>query len=123
MRSRPNPGFNAPVNLIVRPRVHVVRRLSDLLAMALICVAVQACVYLPSTIETYDPECQVVVRHMTLQQVQVDAMIGCQNQACVAMILAVGATTAASVIVSGSVVVVGNIVYWLERRSACRQAI
>jgi hypothetical protein len=38
------------------------------------------------------------------------------------MILAVGATTAASVIVSGSVVIVGNIAYWLERQATCRRA-
>jgi len=54
--------------------------------------------------------------------VQVAAIGGCQNQSCLAMILAVGATTAASVIVSGSIVIVGNIAYWLERQATCRRA-
>ena len=92
------------------------------LEAALVCVALQACVYLPSTIEVYDPECQIVAKHMTLQEVQLAAMVSCQNQSCVAMILAAGATTAASVIVSGSIVIVGNIAYWLERQSTCRRA-
>ena len=102
--------------------MHAVFRASPFLGPALICAALQACVYLPSTIEVYDPECRVVSKHMTLQEVQVAALVGCQNQSCVAMILAVGATTAASVIVSGSIVVVGNIAYWLERQATCRPA-
>lgn len=99
-----------------------VRRASTYPALALTCAALEACVYLPSTIEFYDPECQAVAKHMTLQEVQVAAIGSCQNQSCVAMILAVGATAAASVIVSGSIVIVGNIAYWLERRSTCRRA-
>jgi hypothetical protein len=93
-------------------------------AAASICAALQACVvFLPSTIEVYDPECQVVAKRMTLQEVQVAAIGSCQNQSCVAMILAIGATAAASVIVSGSIVIVGNIAYWLERQSTCRPAV
>ena len=88
----------------------------------MICAVLQACVFLPSTIEIYDPECKVVAKQMTLQAVQVAAIGGCQNQSCVAMILAVGATAAASAIVSGSIVIVGNIAYWLERQSTCRPA-
>jgi hypothetical protein len=102
--------------------VHAVRTINAFLGAALICATLQACVYLPSTVEFYDPECQIVAKHMTLQEVQVAAIGGCQNQSCVAMILAVGATTAASVIVSGSIVIVGNIAYWLERQSTCRRA-
>ena len=102
--------------------MHAVPRVSISLGSALICAALQACVFLPSTIEFYDPECQVVAKQMTLQAVQVAAIGGCQNQSCVAMILAVGATAAASAIVSGSIVIVGNIAYWLERQSTCRPA-
>jgi len=102
--------------------MHAVFRASPFLGPTLICAALQACVYLPSTIETYDPECQNVAKHMALQEVQVAAIYNCQNQSCVAMIVAVGATTAASVIVSGSVVIVGNIAYWLERQATCRRA-
>ena len=102
--------------------MHAVRRVGDFLAATLICAAVQACVYLPSTIESYDSECRNVAKHMTLQEVQIGAIGSCQNQSCVAMILAVGATTAASVIVSGSIVIVGNVAYWLERQATCRRA-
>ena len=102
--------------------MRAVPRVDAFAGALLICATVQACVYLPSTIEIYDPECQIVAKHMTLQEVQVAAIGGCQNQSCLAMILAVGATTAASVIVSGSIVIVGNIAYWLERQATCRRA-
>jgi hypothetical protein len=98
-----------------------VPRVTACLGTVSICVALQACVYLPSTIEFYDPECQIVAKHMMLQEVQVAAVASCQNQSCVAMILAIGAATAATVIVSGSIVVAGNIVYWLERQPTCRR--
>jgi hypothetical protein len=97
------------------------RRVSAWLVAAPVCAGLQACIYLPSTLEVYDAECQVVAKHMTLQEVQVAAVGGCQNQSCVALIVAVAATTAASVIVSGSIVIVGNVAYWLERRSACQR--
>jgi len=122
MAPRPSASPARPVSLNVEPRVHAASRASACVGALLVCAALQACVYLPSTIEVYDPECRVVSKHMTLQEVQVAALVGCQNQSCVAMILAVGATTAASVIVSGSIVVVGNIAYWLERQATCRPA-
>ena len=106
----------------VRPWGHAVPRVGAIAGALLIGATLQACVYLPSTIEVYDPGCQIVAKHMTLQEVQVAAIGGCQNQSCLAMILAVGATTAASAIVSGSIVIVGNIAYWLERQLTCQRS-
>ena len=104
-------------------RVPAVSRFCTSLAAALICTALQACVvFLPSTMEIYDPECQVVSKRMTLQDVQLGVIATCQNQSCLAMVVAAGVTAAASVIVSGSIVVVGNNAYWLERQSTCRPA-
>ena len=86
------------------------------------CATLQACVFLPGTIGVYDPECQIVAKHMVLQEVQIAAIGDCQNRSCVEVILALGATAAASAIVSGSIVIAGNIAYWLERQSTCRRA-
>ncbi|MBC8057084.1 MAG: hypothetical protein H7Y61_10945, partial [Rhizobiales bacterium] len=51
---------------------------------------------------------------------QVAAIQRCENQGCAALVVGAIAVTTATVIVSGSIVVVGNIVYWLERRARCR---
>jgi hypothetical protein len=82
-------------------------------------VLLQACMYLPRTTQTFDPECRVVANHMVLQEVQLGAIQRCSNEGCVALIVGAGVTAVASAIISGTIVVVGNIAYWLERRAEC----
>lgn len=95
------------------------RLLPALLAMAL--ASAGGCVFLPETTSAYDPACDVVRRHMMLKPHQVDAFVGCQNERCGALLVLAGAVTAASVVVSGSVAVVGDAVYWLEAQGQCRR--
>ena len=73
----------------------------------------------PHTVMTYDSTCRMVVRQMTLQPVQVASIGGCANQACVTLVAAAAVTGLASTIVSGSIAVVGNAVYWIERQGQC----
>ena len=77
------------------------------------------CVIVPVTTEEYDPDCQVVTHHMQLQAVQVAEINHCSNQGCGAVVIAGLGVTAASAIVSGSIVVIGNMAYWAERRASC----
>ncbi len=77
------------------------------------------CVIVPVTTEEYDPDCQVVTHHMQLQAVQVAEINHCSNQSCGAVVIAGLGVTAASAIVSGSIVVIGNMAYWAERRASC----
>lgn len=77
------------------------------------------CVYLPNTTTTYDDICQTHKRHMRLEVQQVGTLMGCQGDACVAALVAFGAVSAATAIVSGSIVMVGNVVYWLEEQGRC----
>ncbi|HEY9066281.1 MAG TPA: hypothetical protein VIO33_14950 [Burkholderiaceae bacterium] len=82
-------------------------------------VLLQACVYVPRNTQTFDRDCQVVANHLVLQEVQVGAIQRCANEGCVALIVAAGVTAVASVIISGTIVVVGNVAYWLERKAGC----
>ena len=82
-------------------------------------VLLQACVYVPRTTQVFDRECQVVANHLVLQEVQLAAIQRCSNEGCVALIVGAGITAVASAIVSGTIVVAGNVVYWLERRAGC----
>jgi hypothetical protein len=81
----------------------------------------QGCIYLPRTTQVFDPECQIVANHMVLQQVQVAAIQGCTNEGCVALIVGAGIATGASAVISGTIVVAGNVAYWFERRAKCQQ--
>ena len=78
-----------------------------------------ACVVVPVTTEDYDADCQAITHHMELRTVQVAAINQCNGQGCQVVIVAALGVTAASAIVSGSIVVVGNMVYWAERRTGC----
>jgi hypothetical protein len=56
---------------------------------------------------------------MDMQPIQIAALGGCRNEGCAALLAAAGATAAASAVISGSIVVVGNAVYWFEKQGAC----
>ena len=94
-------------------------RSATVAAIVLTGLLASGCVIVPITIESYDPDCRVVTRHMELKTVQVAAFNGCSGQGCDAAVLVSLGVTAASAIVSGSIVVVGNMVYWAEHRADC----
>lgn len=92
------------------------RTLPTLLAAGLVA---SACIVVPRTEAGYDPDCRITTHRMVLDTVQVGRINSCSyKQDCVTIMLALG-VTAASAIVSGSIAVVGNVVYWAERRAGC----
>jgi hypothetical protein len=98
-----------------------VRPWRGLLCLASV-LALQACVVVPQTRETYDAECRTMKREMTLETAVLGTFQSCQGDACKAMLVATGAVTAATAVVSGSIAMVGNIVYWFERQGGCTRA-
>ena len=81
--------------------------------------AIQGCVYVPRTTQVYDADCGLMVNHMVLEGGQVAAIHSCQNEGCVALIVGASVITAATVAISGTIVVVGNVAYWFERKARC----
>lgn len=80
------------------------------------------CVVVPMTRDSYDDDCKVSTHHMELTTVQLNEVYGCNtrgpNLGPLCVLGAVGLATV-STVVSGSIVVVGNVAYWTERRAAC----
>ena len=95
------------------------RRPASRLAAALLAATLSACVFLPETTTRYDPDCGVTQRHMTLKAYQIAAFGGCRNEGCAELLVIAGAVSATSLVISGSIAVVGDAVYWLERRGRC----
>ncbi|MBC7662518.1 MAG: hypothetical protein H7276_01780 [Caulobacter sp.] len=94
--------------------------LRTLLALVSAGLLLGGCVVVPVVREDgYDPGCQVWTRHMELQAVQLGMINGCNGPGCQAMVLVNLGVTAASAVISGSIVVVGNMAYWAERRVNC----
>ena len=77
---------------------------------------VAGCVATPREIEYYDAGCDIQSRKLVLE-VQPLGNLNCtQSRDCMGAVLAISAS---STIISGSIVVVGNTVYWLERVGKC----
>jgi len=81
--------------------------------------ALVGCAY-PKTVRAYDEECQIVAREMVLDVTDPNASRICGSNGCVGQLVLEAAVLAASTVVSGSIVVAGNVVYWLERKRNCR---
>ena len=82
-------------------------------------IALSACIVVPRTTQVYDEACQLQVRQMTLEAQQIAAFRGCANDGCLVLLAAAGVVSAASAVISGSIAIVGNIVYWAERQGRC----
>lgn len=78
------------------------------------------CVIVPATTTRYDATCELTSRRVTLEPVQVGVFFGCQGRECGALLVAAGVAALASAVVSGSVAVVGNVVYWIEEQGQCQ---
>ncbi|RYY69116.1 MAG: hypothetical protein EOO24_51255 [Comamonadaceae bacterium] len=85
-------------------------------------LALQACIFVPRTAEVYDADCHIAARQVRLEAVQVASIGGCSNEGCALLLAASGVTAAASAVISGSIVVAGNAVYWLEKQGRCVRA-
>lgn len=102
-------------------KYRTLQRLTLTLTLGLAAV-LQGCVYVPRTTQVFDPGCQRVSNHMVLQEVQVAAIHSCANEACIALVVGAGIFTAASVVISGPIVVAGNVAYWFEKKVQCQRA-
>jgi len=90
-----------------------------LISFALVAL-LTACVVVPRTDTVFDHNCQIHRRQMTLEVQQIGVFRACANDGCVALLVGAGVVAAASAVVSGSIAVVGNVVYWIEQQGQCR---
>jgi hypothetical protein len=58
---------------------------------------------------------------MVLEEKKITELQNCSDNGCVAVLVGTGFVSAASAVISGSIAVVGNIVYWVERERACNK--
>ena len=110
-----------PLTRATRPQETAVSRVrcAPRLPMLVLVLTLQACVVVPATREVYDPECKLMKRQMTLKAAALGSFQSCADDACKAMLVAMGAVTAATAVVSGSVALVGNMVFWFEHQGRC----
>jgi hypothetical protein len=79
------------------------------------------CVVVPVTRDVYDPDCRLMRREVTLEAAMLGQFHSCSGQECSVLLATLGVVSAATLVVSGSLAVVGNVVYWLEHEANCRR--
>lgn len=88
----------------------------------LVCALASGCMVVPHTTATADPDCAVVRKRVHLSVQEVEALGICRSSAeCAGLLAFYGFAAAASLVVSGSMAVVGNVAYWLEAQAQCRR--
>lgn len=102
----------------------------------LLAFALPACIYVPVVDDSNEPAsaCQTITRHMSLQNLSemesrdtqgrsngIPINIGgsCTPECAAAILAAVIVVSAGSAIISGSIVLTGNTVHWLEYQGTC----
>lgn len=77
---------------------------------------VAGCVSTPREIEYYDADCEIHSKKLVLETRLLGNLSCTQSRDCLATTLVIGV---GSTIIAGSIVVVGNTAYWLERVGKC----
>ncbi|KGJ89427.1 hypothetical protein [Thalassotalea sp. ND16A] len=100
--------------------------LHKILFLSSFCLLLCSCVVKPTVTTEYDNKCQIVKKkvELSVEQVELFEQLNCSgNDECKAEFLGqvVGAAVVfpLSAIVSGSIAVVGNTVYWLNEQGQC----
>jgi hypothetical protein len=84
-----------------------------------VALLISGCIYYPKRVEVYDSDCNIKTRKLTLGVIASNSVPNCSGGnagPCLAAIAAVGPVTA---VVSGSIVVIGNTLYYLEKEGPC----
>jgi len=74
------------------------------------------CVSTAREVEYYDADCEIQSRKMVLDVQRLGNLNCTRSRECLATTLVIGA---GSTLIAGSIVIVGNTVYWLERVGKC----
>ncbi len=102
-----------PFRLLARP---------SLLGLSL---TLGGCIVMPRTEMHYDDACDVEYKHITLTAEQVNlasASMQCDSRECAIVLAAQLLAIPVSALISGSIVLVGNTMYWAQHKGACMRA-
>jgi len=93
--------------------------LAHRVAAAALALSLGGCIVVARTADVYDPGCRTYIKQVVLEAEVIGAIGHCHNESCGVMLASMGIISAASALVAGSVAIVGNIVYWAERKGRC----
>lgn len=92
--------------------------------LALFMSTISGCVYIPSESPSHNDDCHLTTHNYHLQSKPILStngdFSGCNSRECISVILGgIVVVSASSAILSGSVVIVGNSIHWIEHQGRC----
>lgn len=100
-------------------------KLATQLSLVLLCGTVSSCVVVPKKVASYDAKCHVSTQkiELTMEQMNTFDEIDCLTKSCRSelawALLSSSLVVTTSAIVSGSVALIGNTLYWMESQGQC----
>ena len=88
----------------------------------LICVIPLAGCVTPRVVHVYDEKCQLMTRRVDLSIEKARELEACLRYDCAANVLGVALAFTATAVVSGSVALVGNTAFWLQKTANCKSS-
>ena len=80
-----------------------------------------ACIYVPVVDESESAKCNTVTKSLSLDKIDSEGAISmrCRKEECAVVLAGVATISAGSAIISGSIVLTGNTLHWLEYQGTC----
>ncbi|KZN58681.1 hypothetical protein N473_04410 [Pseudoalteromonas luteoviolacea CPMOR-1] len=79
------------------------------------------CLFVSKEVHYYDEQCHITKRKHVLSTEQMASIGNCSGRACAMVMAGAGIVSAASLVVSGTVVVTQNTLSWLEQSKGCKK--
>ncbi|MEN9630790.1 MAG: hypothetical protein RJA10_4018 [Pseudomonadota bacterium] len=112
-------GYGAGTDRRTMPQLPRPALAAQALLAAGLAASLSGCIVVARSADVYDPACKTTVKQVVLETEVVGAMVPCRNDGCLVVLASMGIISAASAVVAGSVAIVGNIAYWVERGGQC----
>ncbi|KZN49307.1 MULTISPECIES: hypothetical protein [Pseudoalteromonas] len=77
------------------------------------------CIFVSKEVQYYDEQCHITKRKHVLSTEQMASLGNCSGRACAMVMAGAGIVSAASLVVSGTVVMTQNTLSWLEQSRGC----
>ncbi|CAM4200447.1 hypothetical protein [Pseudoalteromonas byunsanensis] len=89
----------------------------------LLCVTVvtltSGCVFVPKEVSYFHERCQIYAKKAVLDSENTTRLASCSGSKCGMYLVGAGVVSAASLVVSGSIVLIQNVVHWQEKNKNC----
>ncbi len=111
--------------------MHKINTVLTFVSPIVVFLLLSACIYVPKIVEDRAPSCELTTKKLELAlDDQVSSFFleegfpihECQGDSCWVQLSVIAAVPIGTALVSGTIVLVGNTVHWIEKQSRCEES-